>query len=243
MKFFRFLCKPATPAPLPALVFASVVDVALVAGWVFKTRNSHYAYLVWNLFLAWLPLVFALAARRHFHEGRWRDWRCVVPAVLWLLFFPNAPYIFTDLIHLLMGFFGHFWVDLVLILMCALTGLLLGFVSLHLMHAAVEKIWGRAAGWTFVTVASGLGGLGIYLGRFFRLNSWDVITRPGQVYHTLGAWSFNSPYAFPSVAFPVLFSVFLFTSYVMLHALTRMPEFAEISSGRSGENPVKAPAK
>ena len=56
----------------------------------------------------------------------------------WLLFFPNAPYIFTDLIHLTAQFYGHFWADILVILLCSLTGLVLGFVSLFLVQSVVE---------------------------------------------------------------------------------------------------------
>ena len=90
-------------------------------------------------------------------------------AALWIVFYPNAPYIFTDLIHLTKGFYPYFWVDLSLILLCALTGLVLGFVSLYLMQSVVERMLGRAASWLFVAAVAGLTGFGIYLGRFQQL--------------------------------------------------------------------------
>ena len=69
-----------------------------------------YASLVWNLFLAWLPLGFALLVREEFQSKKARGWRCWGLAAAWLLFFPNAPYIFTDVVHLTTYFYRHFWV-------------------------------------------------------------------------------------------------------------------------------------
>src|SRR6185437_5641601 len=101
-------------------------------GW---THNWNYLFLVWNLFLAWLPLMFALSVYNRHQRGERSGWRLCGLASLWLLFFPNAPYIFTDLVHLTTRFRTHFWVDLRLVLLVAFTGFLLGFVSLYLMQS------------------------------------------------------------------------------------------------------------
>ena len=134
--------------------------------------------------------------------------RLIVPSALWLLFFPNAPYIFTDLIHL-PWFYAHFWVDMVLILICALTGLVLGFVSLYLMHAIVARTFGRLTSWVFIALTAFASGFGIYLGRFLRLNSWDVVVQPAKVYHGVGSMLANPSGPPASLAFPVLFGMFL----------------------------------
>ena len=151
-----------------------------------------------------------------------RNWQFVSLAGAWLLFFPNAPYIFTDLIHLTTRFYGHFWVDLTLILFCAITGLVLGFVSLYLMQSVVERMFGRPASWLFIAAVAALSGFGIYLGRFMRLNSWDVLFRPRQVYHGIGSWVTDPLGNATSLAFPILFGAFLFVSYLMLYALTHL---------------------
>jgi uncharacterized membrane protein len=104
----------------------------------------------------------------------------LLPAAgLWLLFFPNAPYILTDLFHL-----RHpresvpVWFDTLLINWFAWTGMLLGVFSLYLMHHIVRKAFGRITGWLFVFFVGTLCGVGIYIGRFLRWNSWDVIFHP-----------------------------------------------------------------
>jgi len=208
--------------PMLALTFASAASVALVVARVVWTGRFSYSFLVWNLFLAWLPMVFALLASENYHSRSGRDWRFLGLAGAWLLFFPNAPYIFTDLIHLTTRFYGPFWVDLTLILLCALTGLVLGFVSLYLMQSVVERILGRPASWVFTAAVAALSGFGIYLGRFMRFNSWDVLFKPRQVYHGIGNWVADPLANKTSLAFPLLFGTFLFVTYVMLYALTRL---------------------
>ena len=139
-----------------------------------------------------------------------------------MLFFPNAPYIFTDLIHLTTRFYGHFWVDLTLILLCALTGLVLGFVSLYLMQTVVERMLGRPASWLFIGIVAALSGFGIYLGRFQRFNSWDILFRPIQLSRGISNWVADPLANANSLAFPILFAAFLFITYVMLYALTHL---------------------
>ncbi len=96
----------------------------------------------------------------------------------WLAMFPNAPYIITDFIHLYEIPPLTWWFDLGMILTFALSGLFLGIVSLRTMHDLVRPKLGAVIGWLFVAVASLLSGFGVYLGRFQRLNSWDLLTKP-----------------------------------------------------------------
>jgi uncharacterized membrane protein len=209
--------------PILALLFASAVGVSLIVLRVAWTGNVRYLLFVWNLFLAWMPLLFALGVHRRCRHGGHKSWQTFALGALWLLFLPNAPYIFTDLIHLNARVIGHYWVDLSLFLMIALTGFLLGFVSLYLMQSLVAHRWGRTAGWLLISVATGLGGFGIYAGRILRWNSWDVLVHPFELTGSLGHWAAH-PLANPgmNLAFPMLFGVFLFLGYVMLYALTHL---------------------
>lgn len=205
-----------------ALVFASAVSVALVFARIAWTREFRYGFLVWNLFLAWFPLGFALLVSDFQQRGAVRNWRCVAAAFGWLIFFPNAPYIFTDLIHLTTRYYGHFWVDMVLILLCALTGLVLGFLSLYLMQSFVARIFNRAASWLFIAMVAALSGVGIYIGRFLRLNSWDILLHPHRVVSKVENWVSDPLSSSNSSVFPVLFATFLFIAYLLLYALTHL---------------------
>lgn len=195
------------------LLFASVLATALVVvRWIYSGQPA-FVFLIWNLFLAWLPLLMALtaAALRRFPVLSW------VIGAAWLLFLPNAPYLLTDLGHL--GRWGDapYWYDLVLLLVFALTGLLLGFVSLKIMHQLVQNRLGALAGWLFAIVALSLSSLGVYIGRFLRWNSWDILLQPHHILADLLAllhqpWVHRQAYVF-SMALAVV----LICGYVVLH--------------------------
>lgn len=218
----KLIPRQATAVPLLALLFASTVAVTLIMVRVVLSRHLAYLSLAWNLFLAWLPLAFALAVYHRHQRGERHGWRLYLLASLWLLFLPNAPYIFTDLIHLTTRFFPHFWVDLALVLLVALTGFLLGFMSLYLMQSIVADRLGKAAGWLFILGATGLSSYGIYLGRFLRWNSWDVVVHPLGLSQAIGHLAAHPLANTHSLAFLGLFATFLFLGYLMLYALTHL---------------------
>jgi uncharacterized membrane protein len=154
--------------------------VALVLGRTLHSHTNHVQFLIWNLFLAWIPLVLAAViyriASRHDDRARF----VLVPvAFVWLLFFPNAPYIVTDLVHL--GYFHDNipeWFDAMLVAWFAWTGLLPGIVSLRLMHEIVARARGSKTAWSFVVLVTVAGSIGIYLGRFLRWSSWSLFRAP-----------------------------------------------------------------
>ena len=156
------------------LVSVSLFSGTLVAVRIVYSGQNYYIFLLWNLFLAWLPMVFAWMAV----QWRKRPFPALAAASLWLLFFPNAPYLVTDLIHLRAIDPVPLWYDMILLLDFALLGLFLGFVSLRMMHDLVGSRFGAIAGWLFTITVIGASGLGVYIGRFLRWNSWDLFTRP-----------------------------------------------------------------
>ena len=146
-------------------------------------REHRYAafdfrFLIWNLILAWVPLLLALFVYDRYRRGA--TLLALAPAlVLWLLFLPNAPYIVTDFVHLSAGSKAPLWLDGVEVSAFAWTGMLLGFVSLYLVHAVARHRLGPALGWTGVLGVLALVSVGVYLGRVKRWNSWDLLTQPG----------------------------------------------------------------
>ncbi len=192
MRLLKLLLKPETFAPVVAMGFATIISSVLVVIQVLAAENlraglQRHGYLVWNLFLAWVPLIFALLACEEVRVAPRQRWRLPVFAGSWLVFFPNAPYIFTDLVHISAATSRHYWADLAMILACAMTGLLLWFVSLYLMQGLVACKFGGRAGWGFVGLMAGLTSFGIFLGRFHRFNSWDVVTKPSEVFAGISA--------------------------------------------------------
>ncbi|MEY4386290.1 MAG: hypothetical protein RLY20_1573 [Verrucomicrobiota bacterium] len=236
MKFLRLVLKQNLGLPVFRLVVASGTCCALIAYRIFAGCEVRHAYLIWNLFLAWLPLLFALHTVERFHQtADLRDRKFLALGVAWLLFFPNAPYIFTDLVHVLAKGRPTFWTELMLILLAALTGFLAGFLSLQVMHAFVTRIWGRVVGWMFVTIVCGLAAFGVYLGRFTRLNSWDVLWNPLRLVHRTGLGAWNLATQWQHTKFLILFSLFLLLGYAMLYALAQRKDDGATFRDRSVE--------
>lgn len=226
MSVLRLAFRRETVAPVLALVFATAMCGFLVALRISWTGQVRYKFLLWNLFLAWIPLVFAFLATHAWHRSQSaKNWQATLAGLGWILFFPNSSYILTDIIHLVGPLYRHFWVDLVLILTCAFTGLMVGFVSLFLMHSLVRRTAGPFLAWVFIAGAAILSGAGVYVGRFLRFNSWDVFVKPVSVLESVTSWVSN-PQAHPSAYFPLLFAAFVFLSYVMLYALTHLQHLA-----------------
>jgi len=146
------------------------------------TREQRYAsdfrFLVWNLILAWVPLILALVVYDGYRRSGGLLWLAPFLA-LWLIFLPNAPYIVTDFVHLSASSHAPLWFDGVELSAFAWTGMLLGFVSLYLVHAVLRHRFGAPAGWLIVLFVLALASVGVYLGRVKRWNSWDLLTQPG----------------------------------------------------------------
>lgn len=148
------------------------------------SETRHFDFLAWNLVLAWIPLFIAMALPRL--AGR--RWLVAGPLlVAWLVFLPNAPYLVTDLVHLRDRPWGSPWLDFVMIPAFALTGLLIGAISLTRVRRAVRAAFDDRTAGAAVAAAIVLAGVGMYVGRVLQWNSWDVVTEPGTLLRSLGA--------------------------------------------------------
>ncbi len=199
-----------------SLLFVSILATTMVILRMLYSGESHFIFLVWNLFLAWLPLLFAWLSHRY--RGT-----AVIYGPLWLLLFPNAPYLVTDLIHLRPYSAAPLWYDAILLFIFALTGLLLGVLSLYFMQALVTRRFGSIVSWLFVIVTTGMSGYGVYLGRFLRWNSWDIFTQPlllaGDIFNSL-----TNPQFFPKT-----YTVSLSLTALMLFAYVIMVSLPQLS--------------
>ena len=200
-------------AILLSLAGLTLLVYAMVAVRVAYSGSPHYGALVWNLFLAWIPCVLALAVYDGYRKGASRV-PLVVGAALWLLFFPNAPYIVTDLKHLRTWEGAPIWYDVVMTSAAAWAGLALGFVSLFLMQSVVRRLVSAVNAWLFVLLVLALSSFGIYLGRFQRWNSWDVFVQPERL-----LTSALTPEAYErTLAVTVLFTAFLAATYLVFYS-------------------------
>jgi uncharacterized membrane protein len=190
----------------------------MIAVRVYRSGSGYYLFLIWNLVLAGVPLVLSTVLRALVHIGA----RLVLQLscfALWLLFLPNAPYILTDLQHLKYSTTTvPAWYDVALLISCAGTGLLLGYLSLVDVQELVARKFGAIPGWLFALTSLVLAGFALYLGRFLRWNSWDLIVKPGRFLDIGGAllhpFHLNQPL---SVTF--IFGTILALGYIAIRLL------------------------
>lgn len=159
------------------LLWPCLFSIGLVLFRVVYTKEGLFAWLVWNLFLAFLPYLFTRTAVR---RPAWieSNSRFALLFTAWLLFLPNSFYIVTDLFHLEERKAVPLWFDLVLIFSFAWNGILLGIASIRQMEKILLCKWPRLKEWQFVYPMMLLNAVGIYIGRYLRYNSWDVIADP-----------------------------------------------------------------
>jgi uncharacterized membrane protein len=213
---------------LSALVAASVWCGVLLA--VRKVEFGYFTYagLVWNLVLAWVPLILAALLVVAYSRVRSRLELGAI-GLAWLVFLPNAPYVLTDFVHLVPD---HRVYDSLLIASFAGTSLALGFVSLLLVQLVVTRLAGALVGWLTAIVSLFVASMGIYLGRVHRVNSWDVVHRPGRLWD-LARVRIDNPLGNPHlIGYVVLFGGFLTIAYAGLYGLSAL-----VGSQRRWPNP------
>jgi uncharacterized membrane protein len=174
--------------------------------------------LDWNLFLSWIPLIVSFivdVAVKRFGKlpiwvGMW--------SVVWILFFPNAPYMITDLVHL-SGDMGRdlTWHDMIMLFFYAEVSLFNGLVSVYWMHRCWQKTYSKTLGNMLLVLSFPLAGFGIYLGRIRRWNSWDIINTPKELMGAIWQSLTDRTALVLSLEFGVLLGVL----YLVLWALLR----------------------
>lgn len=190
---------------------------------IFISGHNNYYYFVWNLFLAWIPYLIGLYLPVSFHVIR-SKFITYALLLIWFLFWPNSPYILTDLLHLKEKQNIPLWFDLGLILSFAWTGLMLGFLSLMEVQNLVRKRMGRIAGWAFAIITLLTGSLGIYIGRYVRLNSWDVVGNPVRVYVDIFQHFSDRMLRIEMMVMTFQYGIFLLLGYLTIKVIVKIPD-------------------
>ena len=205
---------------LAALGLATALCLGLVvvrSGYFGRRGNT---WLWWNLWLAWLPAIAAFVAYNlQMSKLRWRGFSVTLCSLFWLAFLPNAAYLITDVIHFRPVEGVPYWFDLILFVAFAWTGTFLGIISLLLMQDVVQRNFGRITSWLFALIVLALNSFGVYLGRFQRWNSWDVVTNPWRLMMDIATRLFHPGARLHTIAFTALFSMMFATFYLMILAL------------------------
>lgn len=162
------------------LFVSCAFSLLLVCARVVATGTLTYAFLVWNLFLGYIP--YTLSEWLHENFKVVKRWKKIGGLLLWLLFVPNAFYIVTDIFHLDQFDNAPKWFDLLILFSFAWNGLLLGVLSVRRIEHLLERSVGGKFTLLFILAVMWLNAFGIYIGRYLRYNSWDIITQPFSLF-------------------------------------------------------------
>ena len=180
---------------------------------VILTRDKFFLFLGWNLILALVPLLLSIIV--YFSKNKYSICSMLLIA-LWLLFFPNAPYIITDFIHLRIADQRVKWFDLVFLMSYATAGLFYGFLSLQYIERTLQKKFNQKHTAIFASSSLFLASFGIYLGRFLRWNSWDIFANMREVMGDVFVRLTNPVLHYDIWWFTILFGSFLNVFYFTL---------------------------
>jgi uncharacterized membrane protein len=187
--------------PLAFTMFLLVTRIIL-------SGHLYYIFLAWNLFLAWIP--FAISQNLSTIKNRWK---ILFMIGAWLLFLPNAPYIITDFLHLTSRPPIPYWYDILLLFSASLNGLLLGLLSLLSVEKFLAKRYGNRISGLIILCSFFLCSFGIYMGRYLRWNSWDIIMNPDDIAIDILVRIFNPFDHFATWGVTILFGSFFYVIY------------------------------
>lgn len=204
------------------LGFLSLMGIGLLALRVVLPVDRNFLFLLWNFFLALVPLLMSMCLRVY---SKGSSFLQIAPwLLLWLVFFPNAPYMLTDYRHL-QGSYGYgFVIDFLSIFYFAIIAFIVSVISLSDIRGVLEYFIGK---WAIlaITLVVMLSGFGVFIGRDMRYNSWDIFSKPGEVLSESlnGFFNFHSNYW--TVMVSGLISVLLLVAVMLYdHRINRAKE-------------------
>lgn len=195
------------------LSVVSVASIALLLIRFLETQSLEFIFISWNLFLAWVPLLFIKWVWEREKTNPASLFMLTIYLTIWLLFFPNAPYLITDIKHLRGVSEQMIWFDSLMLFSFALSGFLTGLYSIRIVFRILTHRWNGGLAWLVIGGSMILSGFGVFLGRFGRWNSWDIVTQPGALLRGIVA-SAQNPLA---IKHTIAFSFVLMLLYFAFH--------------------------
>ncbi|MGC8544381.1 DUF1361 domain-containing protein [Athalassotoga sp.] len=206
----------------------TIVTVMLITYEMVFYKNGQTSFLLLNLFLAWIPLLLSFLIFLIYRSGIrpvLKSTFMMLFGVIWLFFYPNAPYLMTDIIHIqpsdymvlkdhVFAYSFRFipWFELAQFILTTFTGIIIGFFSLFIIHRIFDDR-NKIVSWIFVIFVSMMSGFGIYVGRFLRLNSWEILS----IFSTVKGFEF-----FKIIEFSSFFGIIWFLIYLSLYMLDQI---------------------
>lgn len=209
----------------------------LLDGLLYSANRIYSGWILWNLFLALIPLLLSIWLYRRRTDAR--TWGWWVGFLVYLAFLPNAPYVLTDIIHLVKGVRNNIPIIYVALVFIPLHvfSILLGFQA-YVTALIYQSQYIRRLGGKYLVTWSELAthaicSVGIFIGRFRRFNSWDLVVSPENVVaQTLDDLTSRRPVAAMVVIFIVLAVLYWVMKQVTLGLVLR---FRHARAGRTIE--------
>jgi uncharacterized membrane protein len=205
-----------------ALMLSFLVSVVLILIDAEKAKSDYYVFLIYNMGLAFLPVIIAWWLVLRLKKTAWLSPFNIILTLLWLGFLPNSFYMVTDLIHIQESIGIDLLYNITLVLLCIFNALVAGYISLYLIHWALLKRFYYRNVHIVIGLVILLCSFAIYLGRYLRWNSWDVIINPAGLLFDVSD-SIASPSTHPEVFVTTVTTFLLLTSmYVVIWQITRV---------------------
>lgn len=162
-----------------SLVILGLLSVTLMLLRVKITHDIYLLFLIWNLFLGYIPYFLSEKIRTTL-PGTFKFYMFFIG---WLLFLPNAFYLITDFVHLHHNSSLQYLFDAVLLTCFTIAGFYAGITSLFHIHQLVEMKYSATKSKLIILAICYLSSFGVYLGRILRFNSWDILSHPIDLFY------------------------------------------------------------
>lgn len=164
-----------------ALLLSSLTSVSLFLVGAWQNNSFDFAYMNWNLLLAWAPVLIGLWLAKILKRNLWSSWSALLVSALWLGFLPNSFYMITDYIHIREVLREDLVYDVIMFSSFIFTGVTLGYVSLYTIHRELLQRLSVRVSAVIIGGVLLLSSFAIYLGRELRWNTWDILANPGGI--------------------------------------------------------------
>jgi uncharacterized membrane protein len=198
-----------------ALGLSTFVGVGLFFYSAGLGHNYKYSYLLWNLLLAWIPLLLAIRLGEVLKRKPWSSWEALLVTLLWLVFLPNSFYMISDFIHLQSAPTDQIVFYAVTFASIIYTAVVLGFISLYLIHIELKKRLSNKDAAIGIAITILICCVAIYIGRDLRWNSWDVLTNPGGIIFELTDQLLHVSFYRPAISMISVFFVLIGSMYIL----------------------------
>ncbi len=213
---------PFTSRVLVTLFISSLLSIIMLVARIIVAGNYNYWFLSWNLVLAWVPLIFALGLRIRLFKNPFLSWQSIILFAFWLGFLPNSFYLITDLIHLQSSGDTIILFDIAMVMSFIINGLILGYLSVYIVHSQLRPRMTRHQSWMIIQLVFLASSFAIYLGRYLRWNTWDILFNPFGLLFDISERIVNPIIHMETYVITLTFFAVLSVTYTIIYQLAHV---------------------